>query len=60
MSEISDKDKKDWQEFISCKESLPNKDFSKTTNFKIKTAEIDLHGYTLDEANSRIEKFILG
>ena len=59
MSEISDKDKKDWQEFISSKESLPNKDFSKTNNFKVRKAEIDLHGFTLDEANSRIEKFIL-
>lgn len=58
MSEISDKDKKDWQEFTSSKESLPNKDSSRTNNFKIKKAEIDLHGCTLDEANNRIEKFI--
>ena len=59
MSGISDKDKKDWQDFISSKESLPNKDFSKTTNYKIKKAEIDLHGCTLDEANIKIENFIL-
>jgi len=57
-NDISEKDKKDWENFISSDEKLPNKDFksSKQKSFKIKS--IDLHGYTLDEANNTIEKFI--
>ena len=55
---ISDKDKKDWYEFINSNEKLPNKD----TNIKEKsnyiTRTIDLHGYTLDEANELIEDYI--
>ena len=55
---ISDKDKKDWEKFISGDERLPNKDnkFQKKTTLKIKS--IDLHGYTLEEANKSIENFI--
>ena len=56
---ISDKDKKDWENFISGDEKLPNKDnkFQKKTSLKIKS--IDLHGYTLEEANRFIENFII-
>ena len=56
---ISEKDKKDWENFLSKKEKLPNKDIKidKKKTFKIKS--IDLHGYTLDEANKSIESFIL-
>ena len=55
---ISDKDKKDWNNFINSKEKLANKD-SKFQNKKIlETRSIDLHGYTLDEANKTIEDFI--
>jgi DNA-nicking Smr family endonuclease len=55
---ISDKDKKAWEKFISGDERLPNKDnkFEKKTSLKIKS--IDLHGYTLEEANKSIENFI--
>jgi len=55
---ISDKDKKDWNNFINSKEKLPNKDnkFNNKKKFNIKS--IDLHGYTLDEANKTIEDFI--
>jgi len=55
---ISDKDKKDWNNFINSKDKLPNKD-TKFQNKKIfKTRSIDLHGYTLDHANKAIEDFI--
>ena len=55
---ISDKDKKDWNNFINSKEKLPNKDtkFNKKKIFE--TRSIDLHGYTLDAANKSIEDFI--
>ncbi len=55
---ISDKDKQDWQNFLTSKDQLPNKDsvLNKKKNYSIK--HIDLHGYTLQEANNKIEKII--
>ena len=55
---ISDKDKKDWHKFINSTEKLPNKDFKYKKNKNLKVRSIDLHGYTLDEANKTIEDFI--
>ena len=55
---ISDKDKKDWEKFINSNEKLPNKDFKYQEKKNLKIRSIDLHGYTLDEANKTIEKFI--
>ena len=56
---ISDKDKKDWEKFISGNERLLNKDnkFQRKTSLKIKS--IDLHGYTLEQANNSVEDFII-
>ena len=55
---ISDKDKKDWHKFINSNEKLPNKDFKYQKKENTKARSIDLHGYTLDEANKIIEDFI--
>ena len=55
---ISDKDKKDWQKFINSTEELPNKDFKHQKNKNLKVRSIDLHGFTLDNANKTIENFI--
>ena len=55
---LPDKDKKDWQDFISSKEKLPNKDAKYQKKTKLKIRSIDLHGYTLDQANKTIEEFI--
>ena len=55
---ISEKDKKDWHKFINSTEKLPNKDFKNQDNKNQKVRSIDLHGYTLDEANKTIEAFI--
>ena len=56
---ISEKDKKDWENFLSKKEKLPNKDIKIDKKIAFKTRSIDLHGYTLDEANKSIESFII-
>ena len=59
IKKISDKDKKDWENFLKNKEKIPNKDFiinKKIRHEKIK--KIDLHGFTLQEANKAIEHFI--
>jgi len=55
---ISKKDKKDWENFLSSNEKLPNKDLKSKQHLSIKTKSIDLHGYTLDEANKVINDFI--
>ena len=60
IKKISDKDKKDWLQFIESKEKIENKDNIKkklTKNFRVKS--IDLHGYSLEDANKLIHKFIL-
>jgi len=56
---ISEKDKKDWENFLSKKEKLPNKDIKIDNKTTFKTRSIDLHGYTLDRANKAIENFII-
>ena len=57
-SNISDKDKKDWKNFLEKNEKLPNKDLEKKENKFHDTKLLDLHGYTLDEANKKVERFI--
>ena len=56
---ISEKDKKDWENFLLKKEKLPNKDFKINKKTIFKTRSIDLHGYSLEEANKSIENFII-
>ena len=55
---ISDKDKKDWENFLSEDESLPNKDLETLKNNKITSRLCDLHGYSLDEANKKVNDLI--
>ena len=57
-SKISDKDKKDWEEFLLNKDKLPDKDFKLDNLKKTKILHIDLHGFTLENANKTIKKFI--
>jgi DNA-nicking Smr family endonuclease len=56
---ISEKDKKDWENFLSNNEKLPNKDIKIDKKTSFNTRSIDLHGYTLEEANKSIEDFIV-
>ena len=59
IKKISDKDKKDWENFISNSEKIPNKDFFLRKNIRQeKIKKIDLHGFSLEEANKLVEKFI--
>ena len=57
-SSISDKDKKDWKNFLENNEKLPNKDAERKENKSHITKSLDLHGFTLDEANKKVESFI--
>ena len=56
---ISEKNKKDWEKFLSSNEKLPNKDTAFKKKVFLKTKLIDLHGYTLEQANKSIENFII-
>ena len=51
---FSDKDKKDWENFLSSKEKLIDKDNYIKKRKTNKILDIDLHGYTLDDANKKI------
>ena len=54
-----DTNKQDWKNFLNNKEKIPNKDFVYKKNIRHeKIKKIDLHGYTIEEANKAIEKFI--
>ena len=57
---LSDKDKKDWEDFISNNNKIPNKDFKKNKdkNNQGIVKKIDLHGFSLENANKTIEDFI--
>ena len=57
-NKLSDKDKKDWQNFLNSSEKLHSKDVDQQNNKKIFMRSIDLHGYTLEKANLEISKFI--
>ena len=57
---ISDKDKKDWENFISGGDKVPNKEnFLKKNIRKEKIRRIDLHGNSLEESNKIIMNFII-
>ena len=54
-----DKNKQDWENFLNNKDKIPNKDFILKKNIRYeKIKKIDLHGYTIEEANNAIEQFI--
>jgi DNA-nicking Smr family endonuclease len=54
-----DKDKQDWENFLNTKKKIPNKDFVHKKNIRYeKIKKIDLHGYTIEEANKAVEQFI--
>ena len=57
-NKISDKDKKDWKLFFQVKKKYQTK-ILKLKKKTIKVSSIDLHGYTLEQANKTIEEFIL-
>tara|TARA_B100000242_G_C42729966_1_gene340759 strand:+ start:66 stop:479 length:414 start_codon:yes stop_codon:yes gene_type:complete len=57
-NKLSDKDKKDWQNFLDSSEKLQSKDIELVNDQIILERSIDLHGYNLEEANKKISEFI--
>ena len=57
---ISKKDREAWDKFVNSNDKVPDKDRKLSEkNNSLLEKKIDLHGYTLDEANKKIENFIL-
>ena len=58
IKKISEKDIKDWQEFVKKNEKLENKDNIQDEKTTKRHVEIDLHGYTLEGANKKMSDYI--
>ena len=58
IKKITDKDKQDWDNFLSNDEIMPDKDSDQKEKLKRKNISFDLHGYSLDDANKKIEELI--
>ena len=56
---LSKKDLKAWKDFVEGNQSVPDKDNFKNVKKNKKEATIDLHGFSLDQANNKVEKFII-
>ena len=57
-NKISDKDKKDWEEFLTGNDNLPDKDSILKNKKSKKIFTFDLHGFSLDDANKKITDLI--
>ena len=57
INKISDKDKKDWEDFLSSSENLPTTDIDLKKNIT-KINSYDFHGYSLDDANKKVTDLI--
>ena len=57
-SKISNKDKEDWENFLSKNEKLTNKDDNLIKKEIKKSITFDLHGFSLDEANKQVKDLI--
>ena len=58
IKKISEKDIKDWQDFVKKNEKLENKDNIQDETTTKRYVEIDLHGYTLEGANKKMSDYI--
>ena len=59
IKKISEKDKQDWQNFLNSSDKLENKDQKvPSTPRRYIAQSIDLHGYTLEEANQKMISYI--
>ena len=58
IKKITNKDKQDWDNFLSNDEILPDKDSDQKEKLKRQNISYDLHGYSLDDANKKVEELI--
>ena len=55
---ITKKNKKDWENFLSSSEKLHDKDLTANSNKTNISKSLDLHGFSLEEANKKVESFL--
>ena len=55
---ISKKDRKDWENFLKKNETLHDKEFTANLNKTNISKSLDLHGFSLEEANKKVESFL--
>ena len=59
IKKLSDKDKKEWQNFLDKKEKILDKDIDFNKNIeKNLVKKIDLHGFSLEKANIEVKNFL--
>ena len=58
IKKITDKDKQDWDNFLYNDETMPDKDSDQKEKLKRQNISYDLHGYSLDDANKKVEELI--
>jgi len=58
---VTSKDKKDWNNFINNTDSIHDKDSTESINYiqKNKTKKIDLHGFSISQANEKVKIFLI-
>ena len=58
---VTSKDKKDWNNFINNTDSIHDKDSAESINYiqKNKTKKIDLHGFSISQANEKVKIFLI-
>tara|TARA_B100000989_G_C19482818_1_gene445967 strand:- start:495 stop:890 length:396 start_codon:yes stop_codon:yes gene_type:complete len=59
IKKISKKDKIVWEEFLRSNEKLYNKDVTNEIRYEDEIKTIDLHGYTLRDANIAVKNLII-
>ena len=56
--DLSQEDKKTWEDYIKNPSDIYDKDKKNQKNFKRGRFKFDLHGFTLEEANSKVRDII--
>ena len=58
---VTSKDEKDWNNFINNIDSVHDKDSAESRNYiqKNKTKKIDLHGFSLNQANKEVKNLLI-
>ena len=59
IKKISDKDQKDWENFIKSSDKLENKDIENDNLITNNEKTLDLHGFNLRDANIAVGKLII-
>ncbi len=57
--DLSQKDKKTWEDYIKDPSDIFDKDKNNQINFRKERFKFDLHGFSLDDANKKVREVLL-